>query len=197
MEAVGTVAQTPSPTLSEAMEAVRTLIRYIGDDPSRDGLVDTPRRVVKAWSEMTFGLRVEDPVGVLDRVFEDSCDQLVVLTGLRFVSLCEHHFLPFIGTATIGYIPSGGKIVGLSKIPRLLEVYASRPQVQERLTRQIAEAMESRLSPLGVGVVLKAQHECMSCRGVRQFGADCITNDLRGAIRDNAATRAEFMAMVS
>ena len=181
----------PNPT--KACDAVRYLLQTIGEDPDREGLVDTPKRVVRALTEMTSG-RLADPREVLGTVFAEDCDQMVVVRGIRFSSLCEHHLLPFTGTAAIGYLPRG-RVVGLSKIPRLVEAYAKRLQMQERLTSQIAYAMHSVLEPLGVGVVMKAHHACMGCRGVRQPDAEMVTSHLIGAAR-SPEVKAELLALL-
>ena len=182
----------PSPALQE--QCVRYLLQCIGEDPNREGLVDTPKRVVKALTEMTAG-RFIDPVACLGTMFNDTCDQMVLVRGVRFVSLCEHHLLPFIGECSVGYIPNG-KVVGLSKIPRLVEAYARRPQMQERLTQQIANTMMDVLQPLGVGVVMRAHHSCMGCRGVRQPDADMVTSCLLGIMRQREV-RAEFLSLAA
>tara|TARA_Y100001973_G_C5185344_1_gene327477 strand:- start:716 stop:1600 length:885 start_codon:yes stop_codon:yes gene_type:complete len=175
-------------------DAVVRLLQFIGEDPTREGLLDTPRRVTKAWREMTEGMLV-DPATVLGTVFEnEGYDEMVVVRGIRFVSLCEHHFLPFTGEAIVAYVP-GEKIVGLSKIPRLVETYAKRPQNQERLTFQIAETMEQTLKPLGVGVMMKGHHSCMGCRGVRQPDADMVTSCVKGVLKEDPKARAELLAL--
>lgn len=176
-----------------AEDSVRFLLKHIGEDPDRDGLKDTPARVVKAWREMTSGVN-EDPAQILSRTFDVEHDQMVIVRGIRFVSLCEHHVLPFVGTATVGYIP-GKRVVGLSKIPRLVRCFARRLQVQERLTDQIAEAMVKYLKPRGVGVIIRARHECMACRGVEQHTAEMVTSALLGAVRKNPAARQELLAL--
>jgi GTP cyclohydrolase I len=177
----------------EAEQAVKTLLGYLGEDPERNGLADTPGRVVRALAEMTAGY-AEDPGEILDTTFDDSCDQMVLVRGVEFTSLCEHHILPFIGTATVGYIPDG-QVVGLSKLARLVECYARRLQVQERMTEQIADAIDKHLGPLGVGVVVRARHLCMGCRGIRKPGAEMVTSALRGNLLALPAARAEFMQL--
>lgn len=174
-----------------AADGVTRLLTLIGEDPKRPGLVDTPRRVVRALMEMTAGMR-QDPAAILGTTFEDDADEMIVVRGIWFSSLCEHHLLPFSGTVAIGYIPNG-RVVGLSKIPRLVRVFAKRLQMQERMTRQIADAMMDVLSPAGVGVIAKAHHSCMGCRGVEQAAAEMVTSCLRGAMRDNDAARAELL----
>jgi GTP cyclohydrolase IA len=175
-------------------DAVVRLLEWIGEDPLREGLRDTPKRVVKAIREMTAGLAV-DPASVLGTVFNESSDNMVVVRGIRFTSLCEHHLLPFTGTATVGYVPDG-RVIGLSKIPRLVEVFAKRPQVQERMTNQIASSLMEHLSPWGVGVVLRAHHSCMGCRGVRQPDAEMITSCLLGCMKADPAARSELLEFI-
>lgn len=177
-----------------AEDAVVRLIQTIGEDPLRGGLRDTPRRVVKALAEMTRGYGVD--IGALTRVFaEDRVDEMVVLRSVGFVSLCEHHLLPFEGQATVGYVPRDGRIIGVSKLARIFEAFAARLQVQERLTFQVADALlRSELNPLGTGVVVVAEHACMRCRGVRQRGSQMVTSAMLGVMREPAA-RAEFMAL--
>lgn len=175
-------------------DAVVRLLEWIGENPTREGLLDTPKRVVKAFREMTAGLSVE-PQSVLGTVFNETSDQMVVVRGIRFTSLCEHHLLPFTGTAAVGYVPDG-RVIGLSKIPRLVEVFAKRPQVQERMTNQIANALMSHLAPHGVGVVVKAHHSCMGCRGVRQPDAEMITSCVLGCMKADPAARAELMEFI-
>lgn len=177
-------------------EAVRTIIRLAGEDPDREGLRETPRRVVKAYREYLFSGYGKDPKDIL-KVFRDggsNYDQMIVVKDIPFFSLCEHHMLPFFGKATIAYVPnSKGEIVGLSKLSRLLDIYARRLQVQERLTRQVAEAIETYLDPAGCGVFLSARHFCMECRGISKQGHKTITNALTGIFREERA-QAEFMS---
>jgi GTP cyclohydrolase IA len=177
-----------------AEQAVATLLRFIGEEPERDGLRDTPARVVKAWREMTAGY-AEDPAEILSRTFDESSDELVILRGISFYSTCEHHLLPFYGQAVVGYLP--GKVVGISKLARLVECFAKRLQVQERMTRQIADAVETHLEARGVGVVLRAQHLCMGCRGVRQEETEMVTSSMLGTLRTDATSRAEFLRLTS
>lgn len=177
---------------AEAEEAIATLLRFIGEEPERDGLRDTPARVVKAWREMTAGY-AEDPAEILARTFDESSDELVILRGISFYSTCEHHLLPFYGQAVVGYLP--GKVVGISKLARLVECFAKRLQVQERMTRQIAEAVETHLEARGVGVVLRAHHLCMGCRGVRQEETEMVTSSMLGTLRTDATSRAEFLRL--
>lgn len=174
-------------------DAVRRLLQFIGEDPEREGLLDTPKRVVKAYAEMTAGYS-EDPAAILSTTFDDRCDEMVMLRGIDFVSLCEHHLLPFTGTAVVGYVP-GDRVVGLSKLARLVECYARRLQVQERLTNQIAYALLDHLDARGVGVVIRAHHSCMGNRGVRKPGAEMVTSAMLGVLRDDTAARAEFLAL--
>jgi GTP cyclohydrolase IA len=175
---------------SDAENAVRTLLREIGDDPTRDGLRDTPARVLRSFREMTAGARV-NPADVLRQTFEVQHDEMVVLRDVAFTSVCEHHLLPFVGEVSIGYLP--GKVVGISKLARLVECYARRLQVQERLTTQLADAVERHLEAKGVGVLVSALHSCMSCRGVKQAGARMITSAVRGAMKDEGPARAEWL----
>ena len=177
---------------AEAEEAVTTLLRFIGEEPERDGLRDTPSRVVKAWREMTSGY-AEDPAEILSRTFDESSDEMVILRGISFYSTCEHHLLPFYGEAVVGYLP--GKVVGISKLARLVECFAKRLQVQERMTRQIADAVEKHLEARGVGVVLRAHHLCMGCRGVRQEETEMVTSSMLGTLRTDATSRAEFLRL--
>lgn len=174
-------------------DAVVRLLEYIGEDPNREGLLETPKRVCKAWRELTQGYG-DDAALHLSKVFSDSSDEMVVVSGIEFTSLCEHHILPFTGTATVAYVPDG-KVVGLSKIARCVDSFSQRLQVQERLTNQIAEAMMRHLEPKGVAVMLTATHACMALRGVRKSGASMITSSLRGCFYDDAKARAEFLAL--
>lgn len=182
----------PNPSLAQA--AVRYLLATIGEDVNRAGLLDTPKRVVKALQEMTSGTLV-DTTKVLGTMFDETSDEMILVRGIRYVSLCEHHLLPFIGTATLAYIPKA-KVVGLSKLPRLVEAFSRRPQMQERLTQQVARQMWDSLNPLGVGVVMQAKHSCMGCRGVRQPDADMVTSCLLGNFRESGV-RQEFFALAS
>jgi GTP cyclohydrolase I len=177
-----------------AQAAVVRLLEWIGEDPSREGLRDTPKRVVKAFREMTAGLH-QQPADVLGTVFNETSDQMVVVRGIRFSSMCEHHLLPFTGTAAVGYVPDG-RVIGLSKIPRLVEVFGKRPQVQERMTNQIAQALMEHLRPQGVGVIVKAHHSCMGCRGVRQPDAEMVTSCLLGCMKDDPKSRSELLELL-
>jgi GTP cyclohydrolase I len=176
-------------------EGIRSLLLALGQDPDREGLVDTPKRVVKAMLEMTAGYSM-DPAKILQRQFDGGgYDDLVVVRGIRFSSMCEHHLLPFIGEAAVAYIPRE-RVVGLSKLPRLVECYARRLQLQEQMTHQIAVAMQKHLDPIGVGVHVRAQHQCMACRGVRQQDADMVTTTVLGLMRTDPAVKDEFIATV-
>jgi len=172
--------------------AVTRLLRFIGEDSARDGLADTPRRVVRAWREMTAGYG-EDPAAILSRTFDETSDELVILRGVSFYSTCEHHMLPFYGTASVGYLP--GKIVGISKLARLVHCFARRLQIQERLTRQIADAMALHLEARGVGVIIAAHHLCMGCRGVRQACTEMVTSSMLGTLRNDPVSRSEFLRL--
>lgn len=175
-------------------QAVREILEAVGEDPQREGLRETPRRVADMYEELFAGIG-RDPASVLRVQFTAPMDELVVVRDVRFASLCEHHLLPFYGVAHVGYLPDGC-IIGMSKVARLIDVLAKRPQVQERLTTQIADALDSSLHPRGVGVVLDAEHHCLSIRGARRPGARLVTSATRGAIRDDAALRAEFWRLI-
>jgi GTP cyclohydrolase I len=176
--------------------AVRELLIGVGEDPDREGLRDTPARVARAYAEQFSGLG-RDPCEVLRTTFDEGHDEMVLVKDIELWSLCEHHLVPFFGTAHVGYIPNEkGEITGLSKLARLVDLYAKRPQVQERLTTQVADALESVLSPRGVIVVVEAEHLCMSMRGVRKPGAKTITSAVRGLFRDSVSTRAEAMSLL-
>jgi len=177
-----------------AEAAVRQLLRAIGEDPDRLGIRDTPRRIADLYAEVFAGLH-QDPAALLDVTFYDEHQEMVVLRDIHFESMCEHHLLPFYGHAHIGYIPSG-RIVGISKLARAVEALAQRPQVQERLTSQIADLIMARLHPLGVAVVLLAEHQCMIMRGVRKPGSKVITSANRGVFRERQATRLEFLSLI-
>lgn len=183
----------PSDALAE--QAVRTLIMWIGENPDRDGLRGTPARVLKALREMTAGLK-EDPAEILKTQFDLQHDEMVILRAVPFTSLCEHHLLPFIGAASIAYVPGAGKVVGLSKLARLVQAVARRPQIQERMTGEIADAICTHLAPVGAGCVVEAEHSCLACRGARLPGARFITSALRGALKDDPRARAEFMSLI-
>lgn len=176
------------------MEAVRQLLLAIGQDPAREGLVDTPRRVIKSLLEMTSGYH-DDPAAILATTFDESCDEMVLLRSITFQSMCEHHMLPFVGVAHVAYLP-GKRVVGLSKLARLVQCFARRLQVQERMTREIADAMMQHLEAAGAAVVVKARHECMTNRGIRQPGAEMITSCVLGKFREDRAVREEFLALI-
>jgi len=176
--------------------AVREILAAIGEDPDRDGLVDTPARVARAYAEQFSGLS-QSPEDVLGTVFDADHDELILVRDIEVYSTCEHHLVPFFGRAHVAYIPNEkGQITGLSKLARLVDVYARRPQVQERMTSQIADALMRVLEPRGALVVIEAEHLCMSMRGVRKPGAKTVTSAVRGSIRDNASTRAEAMSLL-
>jgi GTP cyclohydrolase I len=193
---LGERQQVEKPSRHEAEAAVHTLLRWVGEDPGRDGLQDTPSRVVKAFDEYFKGYSA-DPVEVLKRTFEETggYDEMVVLRGIPFASHCEHHMAPIVGRAWVAYIPDG-RVVGISKLARVVELYARRLQIQEKMTAQIANTINDVLKPHGVGVVIKAVHHCMTTRGVNTRDTDMVTSRMLGAFRDNAITRQELLAMV-
>jgi len=184
------------PTTAEAEKAVRTLLRWAGDDPEREGLLDTPGRVVRAYRQWFRGYE-EDPVVMLQRTFEEveGYDEMVVLRDIRFESFCEHHLAPIIGKAHVGYIPTD-RVVGISKLARLVDAYAKRLQVQEKMTAQIATTLMTVLKPLGVAVVMEGEHHCMSTRGVHKHGVSMVTSTMLGAFREDHRTRKEFMDII-
>lgn len=184
------------PSQAEAEQAVRTLIRWAGDDPAREGLRDTPARVAKAYREYFLGYR-EDPEALLKRTFKEieGYDEMVVLRDIPIQSHCEHHMAAILGRVHIAYLPAK-RVVGISKLARLAEVYSRRLQIQEKLTVQIADTLQSVLRPRGVAVVIEATHACMTMRGVRKPGVTMITSRMLGAFRDNPGTRSEFLAMI-
>jgi GTP cyclohydrolase I len=184
------------PTREEAEDAVRVLIRWAGDDPEREGLLDTPARVIRSYDEFFAGYSI-DPAELLSRTFSevDGYDEMVVLKDIRFESYCEHHMVPIIGKAHIAYLPNK-RVIGLSKLARLVDAYAKRLQIQEKMTAQIADTLNATLSPLGVGVILEASHQCMSTRGVHKAGASMVTSRMLGAFRDDPSTRREFLAII-
>ena len=186
--------QTVSQT--EAEDAVRTLLRWAGDDPEREGLLDTPARVARSYRELFAGYEV-DPRDYLERTFEEvgGYDELVVLKDIRFVSFCEHHMLPVVGRAHVGYLPTD-RVVGISKLARVVHGFARRLQIQEKMTSEIANAIQEVLRPQGVGVVIEAEHSCMTLRGVNTAGASLSTSCLMGVVRDDARTREEFLRLV-
>jgi GTP cyclohydrolase I len=184
------------PTREEAEEAVRVLLRWAGDDPTREGLLDTPGRVTRAYHEYFGGYDI-DPVGILSRTFAetDGYDEIVLLRDIRFESCCEHHMAPIIGRAHVAYLPRT-RVVGISKLARVVDAYARRLQIQEKMTAQIANTLDEVLQPLGVAVVIEATHQCMTTRGVHRPGTSLVTSRLLGAFRDNPTTRREFLAML-
>jgi GTP cyclohydrolase I len=186
----------PRPTQADAEAAVRVLLEWAGDDPSREGLLDTPERVAKSYRELFSGYET-DPRGYLERTFQEVAgyDQLVVLSNIRVVSFCEHHMLPVTGVAHVGYLPTN-KVVGISKLARVVNGFARRLQIQEKLTAEIAQAIDDVLQPHGVGVVIEAEHSCMTLRGVNTPGSRLTTSSLRGVVRDDPRTRAEFLRLV-
>lgn len=175
-----------------ALAGIRAILEICGEDPTRDGLIKTPERVIKAFWEQAAGYDM-DPKKILSTNFDEKFDEMIVLKDIEFSSLCEHHLLPFLGTVTIGYIPNGG-VVGISKLARLVDCFARRFQVQERLTNQIAEAIEVHLHALGVGVIVSAQHQCMKCRGVGKQQSTMVTSIVRGIIKTDERARAEFLS---
>lgn len=181
---------------SKVEQAFREVFLWIGEDPDRDGLRETPSRLARAFQEYFAGYR-QDPEQILQKTFEetDGYDEMVVLRGIPFESHCEHHVAPIIGRAWVAYVPDR-RVVGISKLARVVEAYAKRLQIQERLTAQIANTIEKVLKPQGVAVVIKAEHHCMSSRGVHMHGTDMVTSRMLGCFRDNAMTRQEFMSMV-
>ena len=184
----------PSP--KEAEDAVRVLLRWAGDDPDREGLLGTPERLVRAFDEWFSGYGV-DPIDLLQRTFEetDGYDEMVVLRDIRFESHCEHHIAPIIGKAHVAYLPRK-RVVGISKLARLVDVYAKRLQIQEKMTAQIANTINKVLNPIGVAVVIEAAHHCMTTRGIHKAGATMVTSRMLGAFRTDPSTRREFLAMI-
>ena len=189
-------AKPGRPTRAEAEEAVRVLLRWACDDPTREGLRDTPKRVVKSYEEFFAGYHV-DPVALLERTFEetDGYDEIVLLRDIRVESYCEHHMVPIIGRAHIGYLPHR-RVIGISKLARVVEAYAKRLQIQEKLTAQIANTLNEVLQPRGVAVVIEASHQCMTTRGVHKPGVSMVTSRMLGAFRDDPTTRREFLSML-
>jgi GTP cyclohydrolase I len=187
--------ETSRPSRTDVEAAIRTIIRSAGEDPNRDGLIETPGRVARAFEEAFAGY-AQDPLEFLRKTFEEceGYDEMIVLRGIRFESLCEHHMAPITGKAWVAYVPQG-RVVGISKLARVVEVYAKRLQIQEKLTVQIANAIDDVLKPHGVGVLIKAAHHCMTARGVRKPGSDLVTSRMLGCFRDNPLTRQEFLAM--
>jgi GTP cyclohydrolase IA len=195
---VNPAPESHGPPIDQARveKAVREILIAVGEDPDRDGLVDTPARVARAYAEQLAGMR-QRPEDVLNTVFDADHDEMVIVKDIEVYSLCEHHLVPFHGVAHVGYTPNEkGQITGLSKLARLVDVYARRPQVQERMTSQIADALMNVLQPRGVIVVVEAEHLCMTMRGVRKPGAKTLTSAVRGDFRDEPSTRAEAMSLI-
>lgn len=203
----GTLDRTPqvtsaAPTAAEQpvdleaiKGAVRTILEAVGEDPDRDGLLETPRRVAKMYAEMFEGLH-KDPARHLEVTFPEDYEELVLVRDIPFTSMCEHHLLPFTGVAHVGYLPDGC-VTGLSKLARVVDEVARRPQVQERMTQTIANMIEERLSSAGVAVVVRAEHSCMSMRGIKKHGATTVTSALRGVFKSNPSSRAEVMSLIT
>jgi GTP cyclohydrolase IA len=197
LERVALRDETGRPDRVEVEAAFRTIIRWAGDDPCRDGLIETPSRVARAFEEFFVGYS-QDPAEILQKTFEEieGYDEMIVLRGIRFESHCEHHMAPITGQAWVAYVPSG-RVVGISKLARVVEVYAKRLQIQEKLTAQIANTINDVLRPQGVGVIIKASHHCMTTRGVHKPEADLVTSRMLGCFRDNPLTRQEFLSMAT
>jgi GTP cyclohydrolase I len=186
--------ETGKVNLARIRAAVREILIAVGEDPDREGLQETPARVARMYAEVFSGLH-RNPREHLQKTFTQKYDEMVIERDIRFESMCEHHLLPFYGRAHIAYLPNG-KIVGLSKIARVVEALARRPQVQERMTEDLADLFMDELDPRGVGVILEASHSCMTIRGIRKADSMCVTSAMRGAFRDNQSTRAEMMALI-
>ena len=193
---VTSLVERRRPTQSDAEAAVRTLIEWAGDDPDREGLVGTPARVARAYKEFFAGYH-EDPATILGKTFEETEDynEMIVLRDIRLESHCEHHIVPILGTVHVGYLPAG-RVVGISKLARVVEVFAKRMQIQEALTAQIADTIQEVLKPRGVGVVIQAAHQCMTTRGIRKPGVSMVTSRMLGSFRDDPATRREVVWMI-
>ena len=189
-------AAAERPSRDEAEEAVRTLLRWAGDNPAREGLLETPGRVIRSYEEFFGGYDI-DPIELLQRTFEetDGYDEMVVLRNIRFVSHCEHHMAPIIGHAHVAYLPRN-RVVGISKLARVVEAYAKRLQIQEKMTAQIANTIEEVLEPKGVAVVIEAAHQCMTTRGVHKSDVTMVTSRMLGGFRKNASTRREFFSLI-
>lgn len=190
-------ASIKRPTIKEVESAVRTMILWAGDDPDREGLIDTPNRVARSYKEFFAGYD-QDPAEMLSRTFEEveHYDEMIVLSGIDFSSYCEHHMVPIIGCVHVGYLPSK-RVVGISKLARVVEVYAKRLQIQEKFTAQIAQAIDSALKPRGVGVVVEASHQCMTTRGVKKENVTMSTSHMTGLFRKDAKTRKEFFSLIN
>ena len=184
------------PCREDVEQAFRTIIRWAGDDPGRDGLIDTPSRMARAY-EQHFKGYLEDPVEILQKTFSETegYDEMIVLRGIRFESHCEHHLAPIVGRAWVAYVPRG-RVVGISKLARVVDAYAKRLQIQEKMTAQIANTLQDVLDPQGVGVIIKAEHHCMTTRGVHKPGTDLVTSRMLGCFRDNAMTRQELLGLI-
>lgn len=182
------------PWYEKVRNSLCDIIEYIGDDPNREGLIETPDRVIKSWQTF-FGGYNKNPAEVMKVFEDDTADELILVKDLAFTSFCEHHILPFIGVAHIAYLPNK-RVLGVSKLARVLEIYARRLQIQERLTQQVTKALDDHLDPLGAACVVEARHLCMSCRGVNQPGATMVTSSLTGEFMDNFQTRAEFFNLI-
>ncbi len=188
-------AKIDRPGRADVEAAFRTIIRWAGDDPEREGLIETPARMARAFEEFFAGY-AQDPVAFLQKTFEEieGYDEMIVLRGIRFESHCEHHMAPIIGQAWVAYVPNG-RVVGISKLARVVEVYAKRLQIQEKMTAQIANSINDVLKPQGVAVIVKASHHCMTTRGVHKPDSDLVTSSMLGCFRDNPLTRQEFLSM--
>ena len=197
LESVRPLHHTGKPERAEVEAAVRTIIRWTGDDPDRDGLAETPARVTRALEEFFAGY-AQDPVTVLQKSFDEieGYDEMIILRGVRFESHCEHHMAPILGQAWVAYVPNG-RVVGISKLARVVEAYAKRMQIQERLTAQIANTVHDVLKPKGVGVVIKASHHCMTTRGIDKPDTDLVTSRMLGCFHDNSELRREFLSMTA
>ncbi|MEM8864318.1 MAG: GTP cyclohydrolase I FolE [Planctomycetota bacterium] len=187
--------QTPAVDLPAIKDAVRQILAAVGEDPDREGLLETPRRVAKMYQEMFAGLH-SDPGRHLHVTFSETYDELVLVRDISFTSMCEHHLLPFTGKAHVGYLPNG-RVTGLSKLARVVDEVARRPQVQERMTQTIADLIQEELDTAAVAVVVQAEHSCMSIRGVKKPGSETLTSALRGSFKTNAASRAEVMSLIA
>lgn len=197
LEQVRALHHSGRPDRAEVEAAVRTILRWTGEDPERDGLIETPARVTRALEESFIGYG-QDPAAILQKSFDEveGYDEMIVLRGVRFESQCEHHMAPILGRAWVAYVPSG-RVVGISKLARVVEIYSKRLQIQERLTAQIANIVDDVLKPRGVGVVLKATHHCMTTRGIHTPDSDLVTSRMLGCFRDNPETRREFLSMTT
>ena len=190
-----TINRDAGSTQSELAERIEKVLQLLGEDPRREGLLKTPQRVAKSLSDLTSGYQVNIDNLINRAIFNENYNEMVVVKDIRFYSLCEHHLLPFFGTVHVAYIPKG-KIIGLSKIPKLVEVFSHRLQVQERMTQQIADTLQEKLSPLGVAVVIRARHLCMEMRGAKSQDSPTVTSAMLGAFRESTRTREEFLAFI-